>query len=162
MKKVFTVNTRTKTCMTKSGGERIYNLEAKSNLKTSVKTRRCQTHLLQVGLWNKISFEWINWEIQSSDCSLGFYQQYGLNYDKMFSQVANTTISPTSTLWQMDMNNDFLHKELDLEIYMNQPKGFENGVWVISQYIQSTKKSRLDVARQSTMILCIKESKTTS
>ena len=32
----------------------------------------------------------------------------------------------------MDMKNAFLHGELDREIYINQPNGFENGVGVIS------------------------------
>ena len=32
----------------------------------------------------------------------------------------------------MDMKNVFLHGELDQEIYMNQPNGFENEIGVIS------------------------------
>ena len=46
------------------------------------------------------------------------------------------------------MKNIFLHRESDREIYMDQPKGFENGVVVISGYMQSLKKPHLDVARQ--------------
>ena len=65
----------------------------------------------------------------------GFSQQYGLDYDETFSLVAKiTTIcviitlatSKSWKLWQMDVKNAFLHGELDREIYMEQPKGFES------------------------------------
>ena len=45
------------------------------------------------------------------------------------------------------MKTIFLHRELDQEIYMNQPNGFENEVGVISQYMRSLKKLPLDAAR---------------
>ena len=71
----------------------------------------------------------------------GFSQEYGLDYDETFSPVAKIIIVQVPPilavnkdwkLWQMDMNNAFLHGELDREIYMNQPNGFENEVEVIS------------------------------
>ncbi|KAE8691720.1 Detected protein of unknown function [Hibiscus syriacus] len=43
----------------------------------------------------------------------GFSQQYGLDYDETFSPV-------------MDVKNAFLHGELDREIYMTQPMGFQS------------------------------------
>lgn len=65
----------------------------------------------------------------------GFSQQYGLDYDETFSPVAKITTvrvlialaaSKSWKLWQMDVKNAFLHGEVDRDIYMEQPKGFEN------------------------------------
>ena len=65
----------------------------------------------------------------------GFSQQYGLDYDETFSPVSKNTMvrvlialvaSKSWVLWQMDVKNVFLHGELDKEIYMEQPKGFES------------------------------------
>ena len=64
----------------------------------------------------------------------GFSQQYGLDYDETFSLVAKITIVRVLLalaackywrLWQMGVKNDFLHGELDRQIDMIQPKGFE-------------------------------------
>ena len=52
----------------------------------------------------------------------GFSQEYGLDYDEMFSPVAKIiivqvppvlTVNKDWKLWQMDMNNAFLHGELN-------------------------------------------------
>ncbi|KAK9185737.1 hypothetical protein WN943_026096 [Citrus x changshan-huyou] len=65
----------------------------------------------------------------------GFSQQYELDYNETFSPVAKlTTIrvllalaaNKSWNLWQMDVKNAFLHGELDREIYMIQPMGFQN------------------------------------
>ncbi|KAJ7971218.1 Retrovirus-related Pol polyprotein from transposon TNT 1-94 [Quillaja saponaria] len=63
----------------------------------------------------------------------GFSQNYGLDYKETFSPVAKivivrTLISLASckgwTLWQFDVKNAFLYRELDREVFMEQPEGF--------------------------------------
>ncbi|KAE8722922.1 putative LRR receptor-like serine/threonine-protein kinase [Hibiscus syriacus] len=65
----------------------------------------------------------------------GFSQQYGLDYDETFSPMAKLTTvlvllaltaNKDRNLWQMDVKNAFLHGELDREIYMTQPMGFQS------------------------------------
>lgn len=65
----------------------------------------------------------------------GFAQQYGLDYNETFSPVSNiTTIrvllslaaSESWKLWQLDVKNAFLNGELNKEIYMERPRGFES------------------------------------
>ena len=75
----------------------------------------------------------------------------------MFNSVAKiTTVQVPSTLavskdwklWLINMNNAFLHGELDGKIYMIQLKEFKNAVGVMNQYMQSPEKPHLNVARQ--------------
>ena len=65
----------------------------------------------------------------------GFSQQYELDYDETFSPVAKLTTvrvllafaaNKVWNLWQMNVKNAFLHGEMDREIYMIQPMGFQN------------------------------------
>lgn len=67
-----------------------------------------------------------------------FSQQYGLDYDETFSPVAKIATvrvllalaaSKSWNLWQMDVINAFLNGELDREVYMEQPQGFENRLY---------------------------------
>ncbi|GKV08051.1 hypothetical protein SLEP1_g19738 [Rubroshorea leprosula] len=78
----------------------------------------------------------------------GFSQQYGIDYDETFSPVAkiNTVrvllalaASKSWKLWQMDVKNAFLHGEIDREIYMEQPCGFEDKRH--SEYVCKLKKA---------------------
>ncbi|CAL8997356.1 unnamed protein product [Prunus brigantina] len=78
----------------------------------------------------------------------GFSQQYGLDYDETFSPVAKLTTvrvllalaaNKDWNLYQMDVKNAFLHGELDREIYMTQPMGFENEVH--PEYVCKLKKA---------------------
>ena len=64
----------------------------------------------------------------------GFSQEYGLEYDETFSPVTKITTmrvllaiaaSKSWNIWQLDVKNAFLYGELDREIYMEQPQGFE-------------------------------------
>lgn len=65
----------------------------------------------------------------------GFSQKYREDYDETFSPVAKmTTIRSFLSLaasfgwkfWQLDVKNAFLYGELDKEIFMEQPPGFES------------------------------------
>ena len=56
-----------------------------------------------------------------------FSQQYGLDYDEMFSLIVKFTIicvflalvvGKSWKLWQMDVKNAFLHGYIDQAIYM--------------------------------------------
>ena len=63
----------------------------------------------------------------------GFSQEYGLDYDEMFSLVVKIivvqvppaiVVNKNWKFWQMNMKNVFSYVELDQEIYMNQPNGW--------------------------------------
>ncbi|WVZ78229.1 LOW QUALITY PROTEIN: hypothetical protein U9M48_025977 [Paspalum notatum var. saurae] len=78
----------------------------------------------------------------------GFSQQYGLDYEETFSPVAKITTvrvllalaaHKSWRLWQMDVKNAFLHGELDKEIYMEQPKGFQSKTH--PEYVCKLKKA---------------------
>ena len=62
----------------------------------------------------------------------GFLQEYGVNFDEIFSQVVNMTTLPfmlvvvaakNLELIQLDVKTTFLHADLKEEIYMEQLKG---------------------------------------
>jgi hypothetical protein len=65
----------------------------------------------------------------------GFKQQHGVDYDATFSLVITPTtihlllsleVSRNSSLWQIDIQNTFLHGVLHEDVYMKQPPGFED------------------------------------
>ena len=63
----------------------------------------------------------------------GFKQEQGVDFDEIFSPVKITTLrmmlalvaKSDLDLFQMDVKTVFLDRDLDEEIYMEQPKGFE-------------------------------------
>ena len=58
----------------------------------------------------------------------GFKQEQGLYFDTIFSPVVKMTtlrMLLALELVQMDVKVAFLHGNLDEEIYMEQPKGYE-------------------------------------
>ena len=94
---------------------------------------------------NAISSKWVYRGKLKSDGSLerlkawlvsrGFTQQYGVGYKEVFSPVIKmatirSIISLAASwgcdLFQLDVNNVFLHGDLDEEVYMEVPKGIPN------------------------------------
>ena len=64
----------------------------------------------------------------------GFTQTYGVDYSETFAPVAklNTvrellsiTVNLDWTLQQLDVKNTFLNKDLEEEVYMDSPLGFD-------------------------------------
>jgi hypothetical protein len=65
----------------------------------------------------------------------GFKQQYGIDYDDIFSPVVkiatiwiilSIVVSKGWSLHQFDVQNAFLHGYLEEEVYMEQPPGYED------------------------------------
>ncbi|GKU90510.1 hypothetical protein SLEP1_g4499 [Rubroshorea leprosula] len=81
---------------------------------------------------------WPDGKIERYKASLvarGFSQQYGIDYDETYNLIPKITTvrvllalatSKSMKMWQMDLKNAFLHGEIDREIYMEQPCGFED------------------------------------
>ena len=65
----------------------------------------------------------------------GFKQRFGADYEDTFSPmvkpatvqlILSTRISHGWNLWQLDIQNAFLHGILEEDVYMRQPPGYEN------------------------------------
>ena len=78
----------------------------------------------------------------------GFHQTTGIDFNETFSPVAksptirivlNLTVRNNWDIKQVDVNNAFLHGELCEEVFIRQPKGFEDKRK--PQYICKLKKA---------------------
>lgn len=76
----------------------------------------------------------------------GFSQQYGLNYFETFSPVVRFTsirailamdAAEKMTLRQFDVKTAFLHGELEEEIYMKQPRGYDDNSGRVCKLLKS-------------------------
>ncbi len=70
-------------------------------------------------------------EVQKQDRSKGFIQEYGVNFDELFSPMVNIItirflliVGEDMELHQLDVKMTFLHNDLEKEIYMEQLQGF--------------------------------------
>ena len=87
----------------------------------------------------------------------GFGQQEGIDYNETFSPVIRydsvrvllaVAASRQFKVHQMDVTTAFLHGDIDAEIYMKQPPGFEDAkdptaVWKLHKSIYGLKQSPL-------------------
>ncbi|KAJ0984268.1 hypothetical protein J5N97_002624 [Dioscorea zingiberensis] len=78
----------------------------------------------------------------------GFKQRYGVDYDDTFSPVVkfstirlllSLAVSKGWALRQIDIQNAFLHGNLEEEVYMKQPRGFEDNT--IPHYLCKLNKA---------------------
>jgi hypothetical protein len=77
---------------------------------------------------------WRRKVVQCQTCCKGFSQKKGINFDEIFSLVVKMTSIRTNLsllvvgdlhLEQLDVKTNFLHGDLEEEICMDQPQGYE-------------------------------------
>ena len=89
----------------------------------------------------------------------GFTQIIGEDYDETYASVARLesvrllcaiAASRRLRLWQLDFVSAFLNSDSSFEVYMEQPKGFEEGgddhVWKLQKTLYSTMQGAHDWA----------------
>ena len=86
----------------------------------------------------------------------GYAQMQGIDYDETFASVAKTTTLRTLlavsaarrwVLHHMDVKNVFLHGNLEEEVYMCQPLGFEDKKH--PEYVCKLKKALYELKQES-------------
>ena len=55
----------------------------------------------------------------------GFAQKEGIDFDEIFSPILSLVAAEDLHLEQLDVKTTFLHGDLEEEIYMQQPQGYE-------------------------------------
>jgi hypothetical protein len=102
---------------------------------------------------NIIGCKWVFKIKQKSDVSIerykerlvpqGFKQRYGLDYEDTFSPVVkpatirlqlSMALTKGWNLYQLDIQNAFLHDILEEEVYMRHPPGFEDSTYTDHLY----------------------------
>ena len=87
-----------------------------------------------MGIQAETGIKWKSTQVQSLHCGEGFQQKKGVNFDEIFVPIVKMTsisimLSIAANMHleieQLDVKTTFLHRNLEEEIYMQQPEEFE-------------------------------------
>ena len=114
-----------------------------------------ESNRLPMDLQSQTQRRWLGQSTQSTACCQGYAQTHDIDYEETFALVAKMTAVRTVItvaaakgwhLHQMDVKNAFLQGELEEEVYMIQPPGFEscvhpNAVFRLKKPLYSLKQA---------------------